>query len=158
MKISSMPLPGKMASGVKWMTCPFNRRLPLCSLLERGLGSLLLCWGLPQIQVLRPGIQAVAQETVPIVPHIMAIVMAAGIMGTIIRTAASSAGMTEAGSHKYESFQSIHFSHNRRGAGDICQAPLLLMQLQNDVDHIPNSLLLLFRKLIPSVEEMLLLC
>ena len=31
MKISSMPSPGKMASGVKWMTCPFNRRLPLRS-------------------------------------------------------------------------------------------------------------------------------
>ena len=87
----------------------------------------------------------------------MAIDMAAGIMGTIIRTAASSAEMMAAGSHNYESFQRIHFSHNRRGAGDICQAPLLLMQLQNDVDHIPNSLLLLFRKLIPSVEEMLLL-
>ena len=39
----------------------------------------------------------------------MAIVMAAGIMGTIIRTAASSAGMMEAGSHNYESFQSILF-------------------------------------------------
>ena len=39
----------------------------------------------------------------------------------------------------------------------MCRAPLLFMQLQNYVDHISNSLLLLSRKLIPSVEEMLLL-
>lgn len=31
MKISSKPSPGKTASGVKWMNCPFNRRLPLRS-------------------------------------------------------------------------------------------------------------------------------
>lgn len=105
MRICLKRWPRLAVSAARSMTRPLNRRSSLHSRREKDRDFSPLCSALPRMRTPGAPIRDAAQETVPIVPRIMDIAMAAGTMGIITHMAVNSAAMIATESHN------IHNEH-----------------------------------------------